>query len=302
MNVVAFGSPHSGFEFDAVKNVVMNLCQANYNRSADVGDGYQFKTQCSNIQMNNCKASYNSRRGAQFDTGIQGFIRIVGGEYHHQNGLNQSDGMAIDANNALLIDSVWNHDNGIKTDCSDGLQISGGCKNFIIRNSRFQNNYNAGIIVESSGGTISNNISTYNRHGIAVEKNDVGQLNILNNTCVNDEFCLFFYDNSPITKVNVQKNIFYGSSSTRRAMFLTKGLSAGNILMDNNCLWGETDSFMIEWNGRLYKRSQFSSFQKDTGSNKNSLCADPQFVDVKTNFALKSTSPCIAKKMGYQFK
>lgn len=283
----------AGFEFDAVAGITLNGCSVDYCRSVSVGDGFMFKGGCANVTLRNCRAAYNRRRGGQFDTGIGGFIRIQGGEFHHQYGLNQSDGLSLDQNDNILIEGVWSHDNGINNDSADGIQISGRSRNPVVRYCRLERNFNAGLILEADGGSLYDNISAHNRHGVAVGGNPNLPLHIYNNTCFNNEFGLFFYEMSPMAQVIAENNILYGSSANQRAAFLTSGLSDSNINLDYNCLWGDQDRFLIEWNGALYPRSQYSRFQAATRQNPNGFCANPLFQNAAAgDYRLHAGSPC----------
>lgn len=297
--VAAFGAGDmAGFEFDAVSVITLVRCSADYGRAVSVGDGFAFKSGCRDVALQGCTASYNHRRGAQFDTGLGGFIHIIGGEFHHQSSLNQSDGISIDANDGVLIDGAWCHDNGINNDSADGIQISGLAKNPVVRRCLSENNYNGGIILNADGGSIYDNISRGNRHGVAVCGNPSQSLNIKNNTCYENQFDLFFYQDFSTevlaAPVNIYNNIFYGTSNGHLAMQLSSGLTDGAIAMDNNCLWGASDNTMISWKGTSYKRSALASFVSATGKNRNGIGAEPLFVNAGAgNFHLQAGSPCI---------
>lgn len=290
------GGDAGGFRFDSSISPTLIRCRADWCRSAANSDGYSFQTACRNITMRDCRASYNRRRGAQFDTGISGFIRIYGGEFHHQFGVNQSDGIAIDKNDAILIEGAWCHDNGVNNDSADGIQISGDSHNPVIRYCRLERNYNGGLVLESDGGAIYYNISRLNRHGAAIRGNATRPLQIYNNTFYNNEYGIFFYDLSPVAPVRVMNNILYGSSDVRRAAYLASGLDDSKIMLTRNGFWGDDNSYMIEWGGRMYQRVQFNAFSTETGAMIDSICADPRFVNpVAGDFRLHTNSPMIAK-------
>ena len=187
----------AAFIFDACAGLTLVRCSALRCRGENNGDGFSFGGGCRGVTLTDCVAAYNRRRGAQFDSGIGGWIKIFGGEFHHQNGANQADGIAIDACDEILIEGAWSHDNGLNNDSADGIQISGGARDPVVRYCRVENNYNGGIILEANGGTIAYNLCRGNRHGIAVGANAARPLAILNNTVYNNEFGIFFYQSSP---------------------------------------------------------------------------------------------------------
>lgn len=296
-DVGSFGAgAEGGFILNSSANPTLTRCHSDWCRGVSNGDGYVFKTPCSNVTLRDCTASYNHRRGAQFDTGIGGFIKILGGEFHHQYSINQSDGLAIDANDHILVEGVWSHDNGINNDSADGLQISGNSVNPVIRYCRLEHNFNGGIVLETDGATIEGNISSFNRHGVAICGNATRPKYIYNNTFFNNEFGVFFYEITPVAPVYVKNNILYGASDIRRAAYLASGLADSSIFMDNNGFWGDTDTFMIQWKGTLYSRSQFSRFVSDTKKNLASICANPLFVGANgSDLRLRPGSPLIGK-------
>lgn len=296
-DVTSFGAGvEGGFIFDSSANPTLIRCRSDWCKGPSNGDGFVFKTPCSNILMRDCSASYNLRRGAQFDTGIGGYIRIFGGEYHHQSGLNQSDGISIDDNDAVLIEGAYCHHNGINNDSADGIQVSGDSHNPIIRYCRLEYNYNGGIVLETDGATIAYNISNFNRHGVAICGNATRSKLVYNNTFFNNEYGIFFYELSPKAPVKVINNILYGASSLRRAAYLAEGLDDSQITMDRNGFWGDNESTMIDWNGQTYRRSQFSAFASAERGLIGSICANPLFVASSgSNLRLQSGSPMIGK-------
>lgn len=298
-DVCARGAGDQGaYEFDACADITLNHCTAEDCRAVTVGDGFMFKGGCSNITLLNCTAAYNRRRGAQFDTGIGGFLHIFGGEFHHQWGLNQSDGISIDANNGVWIEGVWCHDNGINNDSADGIQISGLSRNPVVRYCRLENNYNGGLILNADGGTLAYNISTGNRHGIAICGNPTLELKIFNNTCYNNEFGFFVYQDTSdeilAAAVRVNNNIFYGTDAKRRAISVQSGLNTSQLKLDYNCLWGDMDQTSIKWGAASYARSQIGAYKTATGEDMHSIGSDPLFVNpTAEDFSLKTGSPCI---------
>lgn len=296
-NITAHGGGDAGgFRFDSSMSPTLIRCNADWTRSVPTSDGYSFQSACRNITMRDCTASYNRRRGAQFDTGIGGFIHIYGGEFHHQFGVNQSDGIAIDKNDAILIEGAWCHHNGINNDSADGIQISGGSINPVIRYCHLERNYNGGLILESDGATVTYCISNWNRHGVAICGNATRPMLIYNNTLYNNEYGLFFYGLSPAAPVKVINNILYGSSDVRRAAYLASGLDDSKIAMTRNGFWGDDNSYMIEWGGRMYQRRDFSAFSTGGGALIGSICADPRFINPGAgNLRLQPASPMIAR-------
>jgi hypothetical protein len=292
-NVDSRYNSQSGFEFDRSANVVLRGCNGDYSGKLD---GYMFKSECANIEIIDSNASYNYRRGLQADSGVGGFIKITGGEYHHQYSGNEADGIAIDKNDRITIEKVHCHHNSDGLKQGDGIQISGGCINPIIRYCWLHDNFNSGLILNGpNGGSITYNIiygSAVN--GIAIEGNSVNPLNIYNNTIYNTGYGLNFFGISPSAIVNVKNNIFYGASDIKRAIYIQNGLNDANIRSDYNCFWGDNNNYLIECAGCLYSRNSFSSYQINTGKDANSIAQNPKFVNAsKGNFSLQATSPCI---------
>lgn len=296
-DVSSFGAGvEGGFIFDSSANPTLIRCHSDWCKGPSNGDGYVFKSACSNVLMRDCTASYNLRRGGQFDTGIGGFIHIFGGEFHHQSGLNQSDGLSLDKNDAIVIEGAWCHHNGINNDSADGIQVSGDSHNPIIRYCRLEHNFNGGIVLETDGATIEYNVSAWNRHGIAICGNATRPKLVYNNTFFNNEYGIFFYELSPLAPVKVINNILYGSSDIRRAAFLAEGLDDSQITMDRNGFWGDNESYMIEWNGRMYQRSQFSAFATSESGLIGSICANPLFAQAGGgDLHLQAGSPLLGK-------
>ncbi|MFB3787126.1 MAG: right-handed parallel beta-helix repeat-containing protein [bacterium] len=285
-----------GFEFDSSAAPLLEDCMVEW-----VGKyGYLFQPGCSYLTVNRCVAAYNRQRGLQVNPGVGGYIHITGGEYHHQRYLD-ADGIAIDDNDGIVIDSVWSHHNDkghMDTDNGDGIQISGGCVNPIVRYCFIEFNGNSGLVLNSpQGGQIYyNQINENHINGIAVDGNSANTLKIFNNTIYNNGYGILFYYSEPKALIEVMNNILWGATLVpeKRVIFQKDYTSDANILLDYNCYWGDENEYLLYWGGALYARNQFKTYQEKAANDLNSICADPLFLNVsERNFMLQSTSPCV---------
>ena len=128
-----------------------------------------------------------------------------------------------------------------------------------------------------------------------------------NNTCVNagngwghnqrpdghNGRHLMFYDNqAEVDNFYICNNIF--SESTESALRISKkwnGLT--DLYLDHN-LYFESSGNVADWQGISYSIEEFKKFQQDSGKDKFSIFADPNFIDKsKFDYHLRKGSPAI---------
>lgn len=249
-----------------------------------------------NNQLYNCRLGYSE--GIAVNGNVSGFeisgnsvynltnigIDIIGHEGTCLNPLNDQ------ARNGSVKKNVV-HDCLSAYASSGGIYVDGG-KNITIENNvSYKNGYGIEIGCENIGKTtdaidIRNNIF-YNNEICAAAlggfdyPNGSGKVmncNFKNNTCYHDDYSnagigelyLSYSENSII-----ENNIFYTSSQNSIAYV---ELTQPSLVFNYNTIYCQSgeNSLTVDWNGNSY--SNYADFVSGTGTNTNSIFADPQFV------------------------
>ncbi len=99
--------------------------------------------------------------------------------------------------------------------------------------------------------------------------------------------------------VYIRNNIFYEAAEGAAVYSVFEGPNGStredelNLIIDNNCYW-QTKGDMLMWlGGKAYTPSELEQYRADTGHDKQSVLADPLFVDAAAgDYRLQANSPC----------
>lgn len=183
-----------------------------------------------------------------------------------------------------------------------GMIAADRAADLTIRNCRNleENPYTAGPFVSGYGErfVIRKNISWGGSYPVMIRGN--GHV-IQNNTIVNATFYSIFVPN--VKNITITDNIFYRpcvKEKTNPAILFQN--SSGKVVCDRNVYYSPYKHH--PGGGRIRNKNEkiilqakdFADWQKRSGWDQNSICADPQFVNVKTgDFRLKENSPAKGK-------
>ena len=173
--------------------------------------------------------------------------------------------------------------------------------NVTVRNCRAETDWRAGGFIEagkSPGLLITNNVLLDGDYPISVSD---GKVKIINNTIVNAVMVsLLFWGPED---VEIRNNIFYRPcvDNKRNPALLFHDVK-GKIISDGNVFWSPvkehpTGGWIRDSKAKTLVNSKtLEEWQKLSGMDKNSIHADPMFVNYKQgDFRLKAGSPAKGK-------
>jgi len=205
----------------------------------------------------------------------------------------------LDEKNNIVIDGVTfaNPEDTTRA----GLIRMNKVKNITIRNCRADFPWTAGPFILCRGGlniNIENNISRGGDYPITVTGENI---KIRNNTIV--DATMWSSSFWSIANLEITDNIFYRPCIPRkRNTALLLNDIKGKVVSDGNVFWSPIKEHPIggtirNGNAKVLKASKtLNEWQQLTGLDKNSIHADPMFVDYeKGDFRLKAESPARGK-------
>ena len=210
----------------------------------------------------------------------------------------------------------------------NGIETWGDVSDVTVEGCRIGEVYDGGLCIQGMAGSVASNVCVRNNvfwncgydsmdvaHGVLARK-----VVFEHNTCVNagegwalqgeprPRYSLNIPDNigwhcnlessygfDGRSEVTVRHNIFYNAPESRCFNYGPDKVSS-TILVDGNCYYQANAGDAIAQVGKMrFVASQFDEYRANTGWDRHSIIADPQFVDVVArDFRLKPGSPCMA--------